>query len=99
MLTQSRSSASVAVPTTTATSRWPHSASGIAEDLGLLDLQVLPQPLGDGGERDLHAAADHDVVDAADDLEPAVLVEATGVGGEEPARRPTHSAVSSGSSS
>ena len=58
---------------------------GHAEDLGLLDLEVLAEPLGDEGERDLHPAADHDVVDAADDLEPAVVVEATLVGGEEPA--------------
>ena len=84
-LTQSRSSASRTLPTTTATTRWPHSGSGTPRTSASLDEEVLAEPSGDGGDRDLHAAADDDVVDAADDLQASVLVEAAGVGGEEPA--------------
>ena len=58
---------------------------GDTEDLGVGDEEVLAEPPGDGGDRDLHAAADDHVVDAADDLQASVLVEAAGVGGEEPA--------------
>ena len=56
-----------------------------ADDLGGGDGRVLAQPRGDGGGRHVHPAADDHVVDPAEHAEPAVLVEPTGVGGEEPA--------------
>ena len=55
-----------------------------ADHLGRGDGRVLAQPRGDGGGRHVHPAADDHVVDPAEHAEPPVLVEPTGVGGQEP---------------
>ena len=74
-----------ASPTTNATTRFPHSSSGTPTTSAALDVRVLAQPRGDRRRRHVHPAADHDVVEPAEHVQPAVLVEPAGVGGQEPA--------------
>ena len=71
-------------PTTNATSRDPHSSSG-TPSTSTSQSPGCSRAQRDRRRRDVDAAGDHHVVEPAEDLEPAVLVDPGGVLGAEPA--------------
>ena len=90
------SSASLAVPTTAAQTRWPHVVVGRGVDRDVLDARVLAQGVLDLERVDVDAAADDQVLAAAVEVEVAVLVEPAEVADREralPVRRSRHAAA------
>ena len=82
--TQSRTSSSTTAPDHEGHDAVPPLLVLDADHLGGVDRRVLAQPARDRGERHVDPAADDDVVEAAEHVQPTVLVEAAGVGGEVP---------------
>ena len=74
-----------ASPTTNATSRLPHSSSGTPSTSAAATAGCSRSRAATAGRGHVDAAADHHVVDPAEHVQPAVLVEPAGVGGQEPA--------------